>query len=148
MLNKILRRCGAYYHSADLFYQELWKQRLIHIGFRVMLVEKFPYHEVWRIRVCGNLTTQTYLLLVKPVPPKYASAKDLLERQLRSEVQWMAKEMGPAIKSDCLQVIRTGAYLQITFIWPRGKPGMLLKQEKKVHAFCFLIQPWLRRNCN
>src|SRR5260370_42662337 len=63
MLNKILRRCGAYYHSADLFYQELWKQRLINIGFRVMLVEKFPYHHVWEIRVCGSLTAQSYLLL-------------------------------------------------------------------------------------
>jgi len=148
MLNKILQRCGAYYHSADLFYHELWKQRLINIGFRVMLVEKFPYHHVWRIRVCGSLTAQSYLLLIKPVPPKHASADDLLERQLRSEVMAMAKEMGPAIKSDCLHVGRTGKYFLISFIWPVGKPGLLLKKEKKPSAFSFLLMSWLRRNRN
>ena len=148
LLIRILRRCGAYYHSAELLYQEFWKQRLVNIGLRVLLVEKEPYHEVWRIRACGNLPAQSYLLLRKPMPPKYAWSKDLLERQLRSEVQHMAKEMGPPIKSDCLHVVRTGAYLQITFIWPMGKPGMLLKKEKKVQPFSFLIRPWLKRNRN
>lgn len=148
LLMRILRRCGTYYHSADLLYQEFWKQRLVNIGFRVLLVEKTPYHEVWNIRVCGNLTAQSYLLLMKQVPPKHALANDLLERQLRSEVQLMAKEMGPPLKSDCLNVIRTGAYFQITFIWPMGKSGMLLKKEKKVHAFSFLIRPWLKNNRN
>src|SRR5579859_4265022 len=118
LLTRILKRSGYYYHSAELLYQEFWKQRLVNIGFRVLVVEKAPYHEVWRIRVCGNLTTQTYLLLMRPVPPKHAGAKDLLERQLRSEVQQMAKEMGPPIKRDCLQVVRTGAHLLVTFIWP------------------------------
>ncbi len=39
LLQKILHRCGAYYHSADLFYQELWKQRLAQIGMWVLSVE-------------------------------------------------------------------------------------------------------------
>ena len=50
-LKKVLRRCGAYYHSADLFYQELWKQRLANIGFYVLSVERLPYHPVWAIRL-------------------------------------------------------------------------------------------------
>jgi hypothetical protein len=42
-LEKILRRGGAYFHSADLFYHELWRQQLIHPGFRVVWVERLAY---------------------------------------------------------------------------------------------------------
>jgi hypothetical protein len=147
-LQKILRRCGAYYHSADLFYQELWKQRLVHIGFRVLSVEKLPYHHLWDIRLCGSLTAQTYLLVSKPVLKRYAGTKELLLHQLRSEIQQIAKDMGPPIKTDCVGVSRSGAYFRASFIWPVGRPGLLFKKEKKAEAFSFLIRPWLRKNRN
>jgi hypothetical protein len=147
-LNRILRRCGAYYHSANLFYQELWKQRLVPIGFRILLVEKLPYHHVWHIRLCGSLTAQTYLLVTKPVPKRYLGTTGVLLKQLRSEIREIAKDLGPPIKSDCINVVRNGAYFQASFIWPLGKPGKLLKKEKKVEAFSFLIRPWLKRNRN
>ena len=147
-LQKILRRCGAYYHSGELFYQELWKERLSQIGFRVISVEKLPYHHVWDIRLCGSLTAQTYLLVSKPVFKRYAGSKELLLKQLRLEIQQIAKDMGPPIKTDCVGVSRTGAYFRASFIWPVGKPGLLLKKEKKAEAFSFLIRPWLRKNRN
>jgi hypothetical protein len=58
-LQSILRRCGAYYHSAALFYHELWKQRLVNIGFRVLRIEKLPYHNVWDVKVYRGLAAQT-----------------------------------------------------------------------------------------
>jgi hypothetical protein len=147
-LKNILHRCGAYYHSADLFYQELWKQRLVGIGFRVLSVEKLPYHHVWDIRACGGLSAQTYLLVSKPVPAKLAWSEDPLPKQLESEIHQIAKDLGLAVRKDCLNVVRTGRYFRASFIWPMGKPGRLLKQEKKTEAFSFLIRPWLRRNRN
>lgn len=110
LLNRILVRCGAYYHGAGLFYQELWRQRLVSIGFRVLLIEKLPLHEVWDIRVCGNLTTQTYLLLSKPVPKRYLGTPDVLLKQFRAEIQEIARDLGPPIKSDCITVVRRGSY--------------------------------------
>jgi hypothetical protein len=59
LLEKILRRCGAYYQSGDLFYQRLWHQHLSRVGFRVISVEKLPYHELWDIRLFGSLTDLT-----------------------------------------------------------------------------------------
>ena len=147
-LQRILRRCGAYYHSGDLFYQELWKQRLHQIGFRVISVERLPYHHVWDIRLYCTLTAQTYLLVSKPVPKQYASAKEVLLKQLQSEIQQIAQDLGPPIKSDCISVARTGAYFRVSFLWPVGRPGRLLKKEKRAEAFSFLIRPWVRRNRN
>jgi hypothetical protein len=148
LLNKILRRCGAYYHPPDLFYHELWKQRLVNIGFRVLSVEKLPYHHVWDMRVCGGLETQTYLLVSKPVPGKLAWSKDLLPKQFESEIHQIAKDLGLAIKRDCIGVVRNGNYFRVSFIWPVGKPGLLLKKDKKAEAFSFLIRPWLKKNRN
>ena len=148
LLIKILRRCGAYYHSADLFYQELWMQRLANLGLRVISLERLPYHPVWDVRLRGSLSAQIYLLVSKPSPPKLAESKDPLCKQLESEIHQMAKEMGLPIKKDCLTVIRTGPYFRASFVWPKGKPGLWLKQDKKPEAFSFLIRPWLRKNRN
>ena len=68
--------------------------------------------------------------------------------KLLTEIQEIASELGPPIKTDCVSVARTGAYFHVSFIWPVGKPGLLLKKEKKPEAFSFLIRPWLRRNRN
>ncbi len=146
-LNKILRRCGTYFHAADLFYQELWRQRLANMGFRVVSVNKLPYHHVWDIRLFGTLTAQLYLL-GRPVPAKWALDPDLLPKQLKSEMRRLAREMGPPIPSDCLSVVKSGAYFRVNFIWPPGQPGKWLKQEKPAEAFSFLIRPWLRKNRN
>src|SRR5215472_15208729 len=93
LLEKILRRCGVYYHSADLFYHEPWKQHLTHLGFRVLKVERLPSHPVWSIRLVGNLTTQTYLLVSKPYPAKLSLTQDVVCQQLGSEIQRIAKEL-------------------------------------------------------
>lgn len=147
LLRKILRQCGAYFHPADLFYQELWKQRLVSLGFRVLLVQKFELHNVWQIRVCGSLAAQTYLLVSKPVPKKDIWATDLMRKQLQAEIHQIANDLGLPIRRDCITVVREGkAYFKAAFIWPKGRPGMLLKRERKPEAFSFCIQPWLRRN--
>lgn len=143
-LDRILRRCGMYYHSGALFYQELWRQRLNNIGFRVTSVKKLPYHHVWDVRLYGNLTVQLYLLSL-PGSGKLAWSGDLLPKLLAREVQRIAKELGPLIKTDCISVARSGAYFRVAFIWPLGKPGSWLKQEKPAEAFSLLIRPWVRR---
>ena len=148
LLKKILRRCGTYYQSGDLFYQRLWHQHLSRIGFRVISVEKLPYHQLWDIRLFGSLKAQSYLLLTKPVAKRYLWAKDLLLKQLHLEVQQVAKDFGAFIRRDCIHVARKGAYLRVTFIWPLGKPGRWVKPEKKAEAFSFLIRSWLRRSRN
>jgi len=37
-----MRQAGTYYHSADFFYHELWRERLRQIGFRVVFIERTP----------------------------------------------------------------------------------------------------------
>jgi hypothetical protein len=148
LLQKILRRCGTYYHSGEFFYQELWRDRLRSIGFRIVYVEKCFCHDVWDIRLCCTLTAQTYLLVSKPVAKPSFSENEILEKQLFSEIRLIAKDLGAPIKSDCLSVGRNGAYFRACFIWPLGKPGRLLKKDKKPDPFSFLIRPWLKRNRN
>jgi hypothetical protein len=148
LLQKILRRCGAYYQSGDLFYQRLWHQRLSQIGFRVISVEKLPYHELWAIRCYGTLAAQSYLLLTIRVSRPHFSAKDSVLKQLHAEIQRIAKDIGAPIRRDCIHVGRKGAYFRITFIWPLGKPGRWIKPEKKAQGFSFFIRPWVRRNRN
>jgi hypothetical protein len=131
-----------------LFYHELWKQRLVSIGFRVLLIQKLEHHEVWDIRVCGNFTTQTYLLVTKPLSDKMIWTKDILVRQFQSEIRLIAQDLGLPIKRDCITVARKGAYLEASFIWPKGKPGLLIKKRKPTNAFSLLIRPWLRRSRN
>jgi hypothetical protein len=148
MLLRVLRLCGIYYHSGDFFYQELWRDRLRSIGFRIVYVEKCFIHHVWDIRLCCTLTAQAYLLVSKPVAQRSWSEKDVLVKQLLSEIKLIAKDLGAPIKSDCLSVGRNGAYFRACFIWPLGKPGRLLKKDKKPDAFGFLIRPWLKKNRN
>ena len=148
LLEKILRQCGAYYHSGDFFYHELWRERLRQIGFRVISVERGPHHPVWHIKLFGTLAAQAYLLVAKPMSKRNARARDPLLAQLKSEVQQLAKDMGQPIKSDCVSVGRTGPYFRVGFLWPLGKDGLLLNKEKQTEAFSFLIRPWLRKNRN
>ncbi len=145
---RILRRWGAYYESADLFYQKLWKQRLAQAGFRVMAVEKMSYHQVWDIRCYGTRAAQSYLLMSLPVTKVNPVSDDLFLRQIAREVQYIAKDLGLPIKTDCISVSRKGAYFRICFLWPRGKPGRWAKAEKKAEAFSFRIRAWLRKNRN
>jgi hypothetical protein len=147
-LEKILGRCGGYYQSGDLFYQRLWHQRLSHIGFRVISVQKQPYHGLWEIRGYDTLTAQTYLLRTLPASELFLCGKEIMLKQLCSEIQRIAKDLGAKIRRDCIHVGRKGAYIRITFIWPLGKPGRWVQPEKKSEAFSFLIRPCLRRNRN
>src|SRR5437870_3545932 len=101
LLQRILHRSGLYYRSADLFYQQLWKQRLANIGLRVTSVERLEHHPVWDIRFYADLAAQTYLLVSKAVPKKCGGAQDLLSSQLRSEIRKIAKDLGAPIKADC-----------------------------------------------
>jgi hypothetical protein len=61
-LIKILCQCGAYYRCADLFYRELWQQRLANIGLRVISIERLPYHPVWDIRLRGQFKRTNLLI--------------------------------------------------------------------------------------
>jgi hypothetical protein len=126
----------------------LWREPLGQIGFRVIAVERLPHHPVWEIRLRGTLTTQAYLLVTKPMTKARSAATDPLLAQLKSEIQQMAKDLGSSIKSDCVSVARNGAYFQVTFLWPLGKPGLLLQKQKKAQPLSLLIRPWLRRNRN
>ena len=147
-LQAILQQCGAYYQSGDLFYQRLWYQRLSQIGFRVISVQKTPHHELWDMRAYGTLTSESYLLLTKPVTKPHLFTKDLLVKQFQSEIQQIAKDLGQPLRRDCIQVDRKGAYFRVFFIWHLGKVGRWVKPEKQAEAFSFLIRPWLRRNRN
>ena len=147
-LQGILRRCGAYYQSGDLFYQRLWYQRLSQIGFRVTSVQKKTYHQLWDLRMYGSLTAESYLLVTRPVSKRHLSAKDLLLKQFELEIRRIAQDLGAPIPRHSIQVDRKGAYFRAIFIWPLGKPGCWVKPEKKAEAFSFLIRPWLRRNRN
>ena len=148
LLERILRRCGAYYHPADLFYHELWRDRLREIGFSVISVERLPHHPVWEIRLRGSLAAQAHLLLTRPVPKAHAFTEDLLVPQITSEIRRIAKNLGKPIKRDCVGVSRNGAYFRVSFLWPLGRPGLLLNREKRAEPFSFLIRPWLRRSRN
>jgi hypothetical protein len=144
-LEGVLRNAGKYFQPADLFYQRLWWQRLRQVGFQVISVERLEAHPVWDIRLRGTLAAQAYLLVSKPASHKVMASDEMLEAQLKAEVQRIAQEMGPAIKTDSISVDRNGQYLRVAFLWSPGKPGLLMRKTKKPEAFTFLIRPWLRQ---
>ena len=139
--SQVQRRTGL---KPSLVGERLWKQHFNNLGFRVILIEKFDCHELWRVRLRRSLSAQSYLLLSKPVPAKWANSPDLQEKQLMAEIHRIAQDMGLPIKRDCLSVSRTGAYFQASFLWAKGQPGLLLRSEAKPNAFAFLIRPWLK----
>ena len=145
LLRKVAMEAGAYYLPPDLFYQRLWRQRLQQIGFGVISVERLPHHPVWDIRLRGNLATQLHLLLSKPMASARSKEQNLLLRQIRTEIQQIAKQLGNPIRSDCLTIERKGTYVRLAFVWPLGKPGILRRKDKKPEPLSFLIKPWLRR---
>ena len=147
-LQAIMVKYGKYYVGPDLFYQRLWRDRLREIGFVVTHLEKLDAHHVWQIRLRGTLTAQTNLLMSKPAGEKTLASEEPLTRQLELEIRRIAKEMGSPMQSDHLNIARTGKLFEVSFIWPPGKPGRLLRKEKKPDAFSFHIRSWLRRNPN
>jgi hypothetical protein len=148
LLERIMRKCGTYYHSADFFYHELWRDRLRQIGFRVIYIERIPQLPCWRIRLCGSLAVQAYLLVTKPMTKARAASRDPLLAQLKAEVREIAADLGRPMKNDEIELGREGAYFTLAFIWPPGKPGMWLPKPKRISPFSLLIRPWLRRAKN
>lgn len=144
-LRRALMKSGRYYQSGDLFYQRLWRDRLQAIGFRVYHVERLEHHPVWHIRLRATLTAQAYLLLSRPAKERLLSKADLLEQQVKAEVQRLGREIGPGIASDCLQLQRQGNYWRITFVWEAGRPGLWLQAPDKPSAFSSAVQLWLSR---
>ena len=138
-----LERCGAYFLSTELFYQELWMQRLCHLGFRVLSVRKEPHHHLWDIRLRAgpmeqhNLTSQ----VVSQGPARPGGS---MSRALERDIDRMAREMGLPIERNCLRAFRRGSYIQVVFLWPRGTPGSLHSPRRSVSKFAALIKPWLR----
>ena len=147
-LARILLKCGRYYRSAALFYQELWHERVQQIGFHVISVEKLDAHEMWVIRIRITASAQLHLLAARPPATKLMTAEDPFVHQLTAEVRALAGAMGPPIRADYLTVTRTGAYCALAFIWPRGRPGRLLRKEKITDAFSFFIKAWLKAHRN
>ena len=143
-----MTKYGKYYVPPDLFYQRLWRERLREIGFVVTRLEKLDAHDVWHIRLRGTLAAQNYLLLSKSAGQKVLRSADPVTRQLQLEIRRMASEMGSLISKDHLEVTRQGKCFEISFIWPPGRPGRLLRTEKKPDAFSFHIRSWLRKNRN
>ena len=147
-LKQVLLKSGRYYRSAALFYHELWRQHLRQMGFVVISVEKLDAHDLWVISVRITSAAQVHLLLSLRPTGKMKEGIDPLEYQLTKFVQRLGNTMGQPIRSDYLTVQRTGAYCTVAFIWKPGRPGRLLRKEKKPSAFSFLIRPWLKRNRN
>jgi hypothetical protein len=144
-LSRVMIQAGKYYRSSDLFYQRLWRERMRHLGFHVIFVEKAFAHHLWVLRLRGTLQAQCHLLVSKPPAKKKPTNVEPFETELGAEIQRIAMEMGPRVPAAHLETVRSGAYFTIAFIWPCGQPGKLLSQPKKPQAFSFLIRPWLRR---
>ena len=144
-LKTILLKSGRYYRSAALFYHELWREHLRQMGFIVISVEKLDAHDLWVIRLRITSSAQLNLLFSSASAGKCRAQNDRLEHELKAAARRFANTLGQPIRSDYLTVHRTGAYCTVAFIWKPGKPGRLLRTEKKPSAFSFLIRPWLKR---
>jgi hypothetical protein len=147
-LKQVLLKSGRYYRSAALFYHELWREHLRQIGFVVISVEKLDAHDLWTIRLRITSSAQLHLLLSLKPAAKFRDQNDRLVNELKAAIRRLANTMGQPLRTDYLTVERTGAYCTVAFIWRPGKPGRLLRKEKKPSAFSFLIKPWLKRNTN
>ena len=119
------------------------------MGFRVISVERIQHHPAWHVRLRGTASARNHLLLSRPLKkwPKDEET-DLILLQLKAEMQRIVAELGPQIKSDYITVMREGTFFSISFIWPVGTTGLLLRQQPKPDAFKLLIRPWLKTNRN
>ena len=144
-LKQVMLKCGQHHLSAALFYHRLWRQHLRNIGFHIILLEKLEQHEMWVIRVRITASAQLRLLAGKAPVRNLMKANDPFVHQLTGEVREFAASLGPPIAKDYLSVTRTGAYCTIAFMWPRGKPGRLLRKQQVTTAFSLMIRSWLKQ---
>src|SRR2546425_5739672 len=125
-IKKFLARYGRYRTTGDLFHHRQLGQRLAEIGFRVMTIERLATHPVWQIRLKGNLTAQANLLLGQASSDRFdPQSRYWMERQLKRRIQKILNTLGNPIRSDEIVVVRSGAYFQVAFVWPKGTPGVL-----------------------
>ena len=83
---------------------------------------------------------QANLLISKPMSKIPAGGQAPLLKQLRSEVQQIAKDLGKPIKAGCVNTSRNGRYFRVVFLWLMGKPGQLFNQATDADPFSFLIR--------
>ena len=88
--------------------------------------------QLWDIWLGGSL--KAGLSAAEQAREKQHLGKDLKAKQLKAEVRQIAQELGGPIRPDFIEVIRTGAYIRVVFLWPLGKPGQWLNQEKKAQS--------------
>ncbi|MHB8519954.1 MAG: hypothetical protein ACYDH9_04275 [Limisphaerales bacterium] len=146
-MRKFLARFGVYRVPRGLFYHRQMWQRLTVIGFRVLSIERLATHPVWRIRLKGTLAAQADLLLSQPPSIRVcARSQHWLEQQLKEWMQKILKHLGQAVPSGEIVVVRSGTYIQVTFVWPMGGPGVLAASPKHGHPLqvSLVVRRWLR----
>jgi len=117
------------------------------MGFRVFSVTKMPFHNLWSIRLGGDLTAQL-CLLNRQTHGRVAWSKDPLPRLLEREMLRIARDLKAPIEKDCVHVIRSGANFRVVFLWSAGRPGSYQHLVKPKAAEGREIKLWLRQNRN
>jgi hypothetical protein len=152
-LKQFLVRYDRYYESGQYFYHHRLQERLADLGLRVISIERFEAHPVWEIKVRGNLDAQTKLLVGKSYagkrPACWGSGK-LVEARLKEELRSILKQLGPGVKAEEINVVRSGSRFQCVFVWPLGTAGIWRPRPPHAHPLqvSVIVQRWLKGQRN
>ncbi len=110
------------------FFHRAMSDFLLNLGLHVLSVERLDTHPLWTIRLRAGPEAELHLLLELPSPGTRNQGGDIphdpLGHQIRHRLSRFLAEFGPPVPKREISMIRkSGPYLWIVFLWPRGQPG-------------------------
>lgn len=124
-LPQFMERFGRYETQHGLFHHRQIQRRLAHYGFRVVSINRDDCHPVWRVRLRNTIDAQLALLLTRK-RWKGRGKAELLHRRLKQVLCEVLAEIGPRVEARDIDLMREGRYIQASFVWKAGRPGLWL----------------------
>ena len=110
------------------FFHRAMYDFLMNLGLRVLSVERLDTHPIWviRLRISAEAALRPPLEwpAQNPRNPGPKTPHEPLDHQIRHLLSRFLGGFGPPVPAGEISVIRkSGPYLRIVFLWPRGQPG-------------------------
>jgi len=139
-----LQRHGRYYLPKREYCHHLLVDFFVAMGFRVLSVERFDWHPIWRVR--AKLTDEAQMFLLLNVPDSHPLAPHLLNRHLRVAIGRFLRKQGERVLAKDVVVVRAGVRVQAAFEWRRGYPGIWKPRVGSVDPWrvSLVLRRWLQ----
>ena len=103
------------------FFHQAVSDFLMNLRFCVLSIERMEAHPVWIIRLKVSAQAEP---CQSPKDRGLELTDEPLSDQIRHRLSRFLRGFGPPVPAGEISVIpKSGPYLWVAFVWPRGKPG-------------------------